>query len=140
MIRYLCRYSLAIKWLFWEERRILEQWEPDIPQRWKDDLYIYYFNHQDNGEQSIDEMGMSRDGERYQAEFTIVQSLEDAEIERAITRSIIDPELERAVVENIEVDKGNAIEVKKEYLIDDITAIRINSLITKISDLKLRTL
>ena len=88
---------------------------PTTPQRWKEGQFIYYFNHVDNGEQITDDPMFSKDGERYSAEVTILQSIDDAEIERALTRAMVDPELDLAVINNIEVDAKPAIKCIKEY-------------------------
>lgn len=96
---------------------------PFDPQIWKYNQYIYYFNHVDNGEQSAE-----KQGQRYEADFTIINSLRQEDIEYALKRSMVDEELEKCVVDNIEVEGKQAIEVIKEYNVDS----KINTLISAI--------
>jgi hypothetical protein len=88
---------------------------PTTPQLWKEGQFIYYFNHKDNGERVSADPMFSKDGDRYSAEFTILDSLDKPAIERAVTRAMADPELDRCVTDNIEVEAKPAIEVAKVY-------------------------
>lgn len=74
-----------------------------------------YVNHKDNGIQPPDEMGISKDGMRYEAEFTILEALTLDEAIYAFSRQINDPELDRKVIDNIEVDGTEAIAVRPEF-------------------------
>jgi hypothetical protein len=82
---------------------------PNI-QVWKANQYFVAFNQKDNGVQPEGD-----EGKRYEAEFTIVDSLDEAELLRATHRHFQDATLERQVIDNIEVDGGSAIAVKKIY-------------------------
>ena len=82
---------------------------PEI-QVWKEGQYLVAFNHKDNGLQPDGD-----EGKRYEAEFTIVNSLDEAEILRATHRHFHDTELEQNVIFNIETEGGNAIDIVKEY-------------------------
>lgn len=79
-------------------------------QQWKEGEYLVSFNHIDNGLQPDGD-----EGKRYEADFTIVNSLEEAEILRATHRHFHDPELDNNVINNIETEGKNAIEIVKEY-------------------------
>lgn len=79
-------------------------------QKWLNEQFFVAFNHKDNGIQPEGE-----EGKRYEAEFTIVESLNDAELLRATHRHFRDAELEQQVIDNIEVDGGTAIKVNRTY-------------------------
>lgn len=101
---------------------------PDI-QVWKASQYFVAFNQKDNGIQPEGD-----EGKRYEAEFTIVDSLDEAELLRATHRHFQDATLEQQVIDNIEVDGGSAITVKKIYdetlpQIKSVDIIRDNTLI-----------
>lgn len=83
---------------------------PNSIQRWKDGQFIYYFNHKDNGIQEKE-----KEGQRYEADFTISNGETKADIETALIRSIADPVLEKCVIDNIEIEGLNAIEIIKPY-------------------------
>lgn len=102
---------------------------PNTPQRWKDGQFIYYYNHVDNGIQESDDPMLSKEGERYMADFTILQSTDDPEIERAITRAMIDPDLNQAVIDNIEVEAKPAIQVVREYKSDALITSKISEIL-----------
>lgn len=93
---------------------------PKEPQIWKNGEYAYYFNHKDNGLQKDGE-----EGKRFEAEFTIIKSLEKGEIEQALKRHFIDSELEQKVIDNIEVDSKPAIVISKTYNVDALVATKI---------------
>jgi hypothetical protein len=96
---------------------------PDKPQRWKDSQYIFYFNHKDNGIQEEE-----KEGQRYEANFTISSGNKKEDIETALIRSIADTDMDRCVVDNIEVEGKKAIEVKKTYKITAQMTTQINAI------------
>lgn len=101
---------------------------PDI-QVWKANQYVVAFNQKDNGVQAKGD-----EGKRYEAEFTIVDGLDEAELLRSTHRHFHDTTLEQQVIDNIEVDGESAITVKKTYdatlpRIKSVDIIRDNSLI-----------
>ena len=96
---------------------------PDKINIWKEGQYIYYFNHKDNGIQEEE-----KEGQRYEADFTISNGETKANIEEALIRSIIDPDLEKCVIDNIEVEGKKAIEVKKTYKITAQMTTQINAI------------
>jgi len=67
-------------------------------------------NQQDNG---VQPEGL--EGNRYTADFTVVDSLEAADAINAVTRMTADPAMDQKVVDNIEVNGKPAIETKVEY-------------------------
>ena len=83
---------------------------PTEPQRWKDGEFIIYNGHKDNGVQPV---GM--EGNRYEADFTIVRNLTAKDIVHAFTRMSNDPQLEQKVVDFIETNGGNALNVITDY-------------------------
>ena len=99
---------------------------PTTFQRWKEGQMIYYFDHKDNGVQKAEE-----EGRRYTAEFTIVKSIEKADVEAALIRSILNPLLEKCVVDNIEVEAKMAIEIVKDYKADVITLAKVSAILVK---------
>lgn len=78
--------------------------------RWKEGEYFIAVNHKDNGVQSEE-----REGMRYEADFTITDSLEAADAINAVTRITADPVMDQKVVDNIEVNGKPAIETKVDY-------------------------
>jgi len=96
---------------------------PDKINRWKEGQFIYYFNHKDNGVQEKE-----KEGQRYEADFTISDGETKANIETALIRGIADTDLERCVVDNIEVEGKKAIEVKKTYQITAQMTTQINAI------------
>jgi hypothetical protein len=101
---------------------------PTIPQLWKGDQFIYYFNHKDNGVQKDEE-----EGRRYTAEVTIIDSLDKLAIERAVTRALADPELDRCVTDNIEVEAKPAIQILKSYKLDTLVTSKIATIMAVIA-------
>lgn len=108
---------------------------PDI-QTWKENQHVIAFNKKDNGVQAE-----GNEGRRYEAEFTIVDSLDEAELLRATHRHFQDSTLEQQVIDNIEVDGESAINVIKAYdatlpqiksvdIIQDNTLIKSSEVIT----------
>lgn len=89
---------------------------PTTPERWKEGQYVIYINHIDNGIQPPDEAGMSNEGNRYQADFTILDSLTADEAIFAFSRQLNEPELNNKVIDSIEVDGKSAITVKNKYV------------------------
>ena len=96
---------------------------PGNIQRWKDSQYIFYFNHKDNGIQEEE-----KEGQRYEADFTISDGETKANIEEALIRGIADTDMDRCVVDNIEVEGKKAIEVKKTYKITAQMTTQINAI------------
>ena len=96
---------------------------PDKINRWKEGQFIYYFNHKDNGIQEEE-----KEGQRYEANFTISSGNKKEDIETALIRSIADTDMDRCVVDNIEVDGKKAIEVKKTYKITAQMTTQINAI------------
>jgi hypothetical protein len=78
--------------------------------RWKEGEWVIYVNHVDNGVQPEEQ-----EGRRYEADFTITDSLEAADAINAVTRITADPVMDQKVVDNIEVDGKPAIETKVDY-------------------------
>ena len=108
---------------------------PEI-QAWKENQYVVAFNQKDNGVQAEGD-----EGKRYEAEFTIVDGLDEAELLRSTHRHFHDTTLEQQVIDNIEINGANAIAVKKIYdetlphiksvdIIRDNTLIKSNEVIT----------
>ena len=87
-------------------------------QRWKEGQYFVSINHKDNGIQIEEE-----EGNRYEADFTIVDALTAEEAIYAFTRMTNDVEFDNKVIDNIEVNGKPAIETKQEYLIKVETTI-----------------
>lgn len=87
----------------------------NIPQRWKEGEFVIYNNHKDNGVQPPDAFGIPQDGNRYEAEFTIIKELTAEAAIKAFTRMTYDPVLEQKVVDNIEVNGGSAMDVVVDY-------------------------
>lgn len=81
--------------------------------KWKEGQFVIFFNHKDNGLQPEENQGA-----RYEANFTIVNSLEEANILQAIHRNLHDEKLDENVIHNIEVEGKKAINVIKEYPAD----------------------
>jgi hypothetical protein len=81
--------------------------------QWKEGLFAIFFNHKDNGLQPEE-----NEGSRYEADFTIANSLEEANILQAIHRNLHDEELDKNVIHNIQVEGKQAINVIKEYPAD----------------------
>ena len=79
-------------------------------QRWKEGQIMVVVNQIDNGVQPEE-----REGMRYEADFTITDSLEAADAINAVTRITADPVMDQKVVDNIEVDGKPAIETKVDY-------------------------
>jgi hypothetical protein len=109
-----------------------------IPEQqvWKAGQHFVSFNHKDNGVQTEGD-----EGKRYEAEFTIVDNLDEAELLRATHRHFQDATLEQQVIDNIEVEGGSAVKVKKLYdenlpylksadIIRDNTLIKSSEVIT----------
>lgn len=65
----------------------------EIPQQWNENQYIYYYNRVDNGEQS--------DGSRYEADFVVIDAIDQATIDSAIELASVDPQKARDIVDNI---------------------------------------
>ena len=68
----------------------------EIPQKWNDTQYIYYYNRVDNGEQPE-----GSEGTRYEADFVVVDSIDQETLDRAIALASNDPKKARDVVDNI---------------------------------------
>lgn len=83
---------------------------PKTPQQWKKDQWAVYINHKDNGPQDEE-----NEGKRYEADFTVVDSLQEADIIQAFMRRFQDQELDQKVIDTIQVDGKDAILVKKNY-------------------------
>lgn len=66
---------------------------PEIPQKWNDTKYIYYYNRVDIGDQS--------DGNRYEADFVVVDAIDQETIDKAIELASVDPVKAREIVDNI---------------------------------------
>ena len=79
-------------------------------QRWKEGQYMVVVNQVDNGIQTD-----GFEGQRYTADFTIVDSLDAADAVNAVTRITADPVMDQMVVDNIEVNGKPAIETKIDY-------------------------
>ena len=79
-------------------------------QRWKEGQYMVVVNQVDNGIQTD-----GFEGQRYTADFTIVDSLDAADAVNAVTRITADPVMDQRVVDNIEVNGKPAIETKIDY-------------------------
>lgn len=93
---------------------------PFTPQKWKEGQLVVYFNH---------DFKTTDDGDIYSAEFTIVKDLKDLRF--ALQRHFIDPELEQLVIDNIEIKGINAIDIRKEYKVDETTEKMINEICEK---------
>jgi hypothetical protein len=83
---------------------------PTTPQLWKNDEYIIYVNHKDNGVQPEE-----KTGQRYEAEITIVREQTMEKVVDALTRMTYDPTLDQKVIDNIEVNGGSALNVINVY-------------------------
>ena len=83
---------------------------PKTPMRWKEGEYAILINHKDNGEQAEGE-----EGNRYEADFTVVKELTAEAAIEAFTRSQNDPNLDYKAIFNIEQDGKKAIDVKRDY-------------------------
>jgi len=83
---------------------------PTIPQPWKIGEWAIYINHKDNGEQPEEQ-----EGNRYEADFTIVKELSAEAAIKAFTRQQEDPELDACVIHTIEVEGKYALDVEREY-------------------------
>lgn len=79
------------------------------PIPWKPGQWAIYLNQKDNGEQQEESIP------RYEADFTIIDSLSLAAVEFATKRMVQDPELDDKVIFSIEVAGVPAIEIRKEY-------------------------
>ena len=101
------------------------------PERWKEGEWVYYFNHKDNGYLPTGDLMTDRSGERYEAEFTIFRIKDEVALKEALTRHILDPVLEQQVIDTIEVDKKNALDIKKAYSVDAATAQKIDVIVYK---------
>jgi hypothetical protein len=97
---------------------------PTTPERWKEGQFAYYFNHKDNGIQKEED-----EGRRYEAEFVITDSKEEAALEKALTRAILDPVLDKCVIDNIEVESKDAISLVKDYKPDAKTIAEVKYII-----------
>ena len=84
-------------------------------QKWKDGELFVVVNPIDNGVQPPDAFGMSQEGRRYEADFTIVKGETAQEAIFAFTRMANDPSLDQKVIDNIEVNGKPAIETKPTY-------------------------
>ena len=91
---------------------------PTVPQPWKDGTYIYYFNYIDNGIQPEDKLGG-----RYEADITIMETIDVNSVMTALTRRQNDSILEQKVIDNIEVNGKNPITVKVDYAVKASTSI-----------------
>lgn len=67
----------------------------ETPQRWDEGRWIYFYNIKDNGDQA--------EGDRYEADFVIVESLEQSAIDNAIDLAKTNPAKARDMVDNIEL-------------------------------------
>ena len=65
-----------------------------IPQRWDEGRWIYYYNMKDNGPQE--------EGSRYEAEFVIIESLEQSAIDEAVARATLASSINQLIVDNIQ--------------------------------------
>jgi len=83
---------------------------PTTPQLWKNDEYVIYVNHKDNGIQPSE-----KNGQRYEAEVTIVREQTMEKVIDALTRMTYDPTLDQKVIDNIEVNGGSALNVVNIY-------------------------
>lgn len=81
-----------------------------VAQRWKEGQWLIAINHQDNGVQELE-----KEGDRYTADFTIVDALTAEAAIQAFTRQQQDVELDKKVIDNIEVDGKPAIETKPVF-------------------------
>lgn len=68
---------------------------PQTPQRWDEGRWIYYYNIKDNGPQE--------EGSRYEAEFVIIESLEQNAIDEAIARATLASSINQLIVDNIQL-------------------------------------
>lgn len=91
---------------------------PTTPLRWKEGEYAILINHKDNGEQAEGE-----EGNRYEADFTVVKELTAEAAIEAFTRSQNDPNLDYKAIFNIEQDGKKAIDVKRDYPVKASTNI-----------------
>ncbi|GEM_PF-6913013 len=91
---------------------------PGVPQRWKDGQWIIFNNQKDNGIQPEENAGG-----QYEADFTIVKELTAEAAILAFTRMTQDTELERAVIDNIEVNRGDALSMPLNYTTKVSTSI-----------------
>ena len=67
---------------------------PQTPQRWDEGRWIYYYNIKDNGSQE--------EGNRYEAKFVIIDSLEQSAIDESIARATIASSINQLIVDNIQ--------------------------------------
>lgn len=70
---------------------------PEIPQKWNDTQYIYYYNRIDNGEQPE-----GSEGTRYEADFVVIDSIDQETIDKAIELANSNPDKARDIVDNIQ--------------------------------------
>ena len=83
---------------------------PTTPQIWKNDEYVIYVNHKDNGVHPSE-----TEGQRYEAEITIIREQTMEKVIDALTRMTYDPLLDQKVIDNIEVNNGSALNVINVY-------------------------
>jgi len=69
----------------------------EIPQRWNENQYIYYYNRTDNGEQPE-----GNEGSRYSADFVVVDSIDQETLDSAMQLAAVEPAKVRDLVDNIE--------------------------------------
>jgi hypothetical protein len=83
--------------------------------RWKEGQYFVAVNHIDNGYLPTEDPMTDRSDHRYEADFTITDSLDASDAINAVTRITADPAMDQKVVDNIEIDGNPAIKTKVDY-------------------------
>jgi hypothetical protein len=96
---------------------------PDSPLRWKEGEWVIFNNHKDNGYLPTGDPMTDKSGYRYEADFTIVKELTAEAAIKAFTRMTYDPVLDQQVIDTIEVNKGSALNVVKDYPVKVTTTI-----------------
>jgi hypothetical protein len=92
-------------------------------QRWKEGQWAMAVNAVDHGYLPTGDPMTDKSGERYEADFTIVDALNAEEAIFAFTRMTQDPTFDQKVVDNIEVNGRPAIETKPTYATPVVTTI-----------------
>jgi hypothetical protein len=91
--------------------------------RWKEGEWLLSVNHKDNGYLPTGDPMTDKSGERYEADFTIVDALDAPSAMYAFTRMTQDPVFDQKVIDNIEINGKPAIETKPTYATPVATTI-----------------